>query len=380
MKKLSVGFAALSLAFLVGCSKGPASDNSAKIIKVNDDVITQKMFDKAFDSAYKTSFLAGRNINLKDPKNKFIYLIYKDKAVNELIVKELILEEAKKRKIEVTNSEIDKAFDETAKKVGSKEKLENMLTMNNINKDDFLENIKMDILTKKLVENVSPKVNISDAEASEFYNKNKTTKFTFPDMVRAKHILISASPNEIKAKIKAENPNMAQEEIDKKVAEEMNADKAKAEKIMEQIKKNPSDFDSLAKKYSDDPGSAQKGGDLGFFSKKDMVPAFSKAAFSTLPGQISDLVQTNFGYHIILVVDRKKAGSTPFAEVKNEIKAFLGDQKKIVTLQKVLDSSKNTAKIVYLDNQYNPNNIQKEIKDLVKSAKSKSPTIVQGNK
>lgn len=387
MKKISIGLVVLSLAFLVGCTKGPGLtvDNSPQIIKVNDDAITQKMFDKAFDVAYKSSFLAARNINLKDPKNKFIALIYKDKTVNEIIVKKLLIQEAKKRKIEVSNSEIDASFADTAQKLGGKAKLEGMLTMNNIDKKDFLENIKMDLLTRKLIDTISPNVSVSDKDAQTFYDQNKKTKFTFPDQVRASHILINASPAEIKAKMTAENPNASQEEINKKVKKAVTEAKAKAGKVLAKVKKSPGKFEQLAKKYSDDPGSAQKGGDLGFFSKKDMVPAFSKVAFSTLPGQISNVVETDFGFHIIKVVDRKKAGSTPFTEVKGDIIKFLGDQKKIIILQKLLESSKNSAKIVYVDKQYDPNNIQSEIKSLVKerqlkAKESKSKEAVQGKK
>jgi peptidyl-prolyl cis-trans isomerase C len=98
-----------------------------------------------------------------------------------------------------------------------------------------------------------------------------------------------------------------------------------------------------------------------------MVPEFSKAAFSMTPGTISDLVKTQFGYHIIKATDRKKAGITPFNEVKGDITKYLSDRKKFTVMQKLIDGARNTAKVVYVDPQYNPTNVTEEIKKMAKS-------------
>lgn len=371
MKKFAVGFLTISLALLVGCSKGvnvsKEIDSSKPVIKVNQAVITQNMVDKILESVVGGTFLGQKNIDMKDPKNKFVYLIYKDKIVNELIVRELINQEAQKRNIKVSNEEVNKVIDGIAQKLGGKSKMEDTLAANNINKNDFINNIKMDLLTKKLVDNVAINTVVSDQDAKKFYDANKSTKFTYSDEVRAQHILISGSESDIKAKIEAGNPKLPPAQIDKKVQEEMSKIKAKAEKVLAEVKANSLAFNDFAKKYSEDPTSAPKGGDLGFFSKNQMVPAFSQAAFSLTPGQISGLVKTDFGYHIIRVVDRKKAGVTPFNELKPEIKQYLTDQNKMQRLQKIIESAKNTANITYLDAQYNPKNLQDEIKALVKS-------------
>ena len=85
--------------------------------------------------------------------------------------------------------------------------------------------------------------------------------------------------------------------------------KAKANKVLAEVKANPKEFASLAKQYSQDPGSAIKGGDLGYFGHGVMVPPFEKVAFSLKPDQISDLVETQFGYHILKLNSSKQASS-----------------------------------------------------------------------
>ncbi len=151
--------------------------------------------------------------------------------------------------------------------------------------------------------NFSDKVQVSDTEAKNYYEQNKD-KYTQKEQVRAKHILISPTAKKI-----------SDEEALKL-----------AEKIYNQLKKG-ADFDKLAKQYSDDPGSKNKGGDLGFFPKGRMVKPFEDTAFSLKVGQISKPVKTRYGYHIIKVIAKKQAKTQTFEEVKQEIKGILKSKK-----------------------------------------------------
>jgi peptidyl-prolyl cis-trans isomerase C len=378
MKKFQIGILSIALMLLAGCSNGfnlsKVKDTSKPIVKVNNGFITQKMYDKELDRAYNSSELAARNINLSDPRNKPLNLVFKGRVINELIIKSLIQQEADKRKIIATKDDMNKAFSNLEKRIGGKDKLDATLTLNNLSKDDLLEGMKLDVITNKLVDNLTLGSNISDQKALDFYNKNKATKFTNPDLVRAEHILISASEENIRAKIKADNSYLTGAQVNKKVQAEMNAAKNKAEKILAEVKANPAKFEEIAKSNSDDSSSAVRGGDLGYFSRQQMVPEFTKASFTLQPGQISDLVKTNFGYHIIRVVDHKKAGIVPFIEIKNEIQKFLRNQERITVLQNLLVNLKNTAQITYLDKNYDLNAIQSEMKAITKKIpKGQSP-------
>ena len=154
-----------------------------------------------------------------------------------------------------------------------------------------------------------------------------------------------------------------------KVNEEIQVKEAKANQLLAEAKKDPTQFAKLAKENSEDTATANKGGDLGFFAAKEMVPEFSKAAFSMRPNTISDKpVKTQFGYHIIMVTDRSAAGQDPFEKVKANIKAYLENQKQIELIDKLTESLKKSAKIEYVNPAYNPENIQKGVQDAVKNS------------
>ena len=371
MKKITLALMAASMVFLSGCGQKEKADLGPAVIKVNNSVITKGMIDASF----KKGSLASSNIDVNKPENRFIYLIYKNKTVNDLIVKELLTQEADKRKISISDEEIKSKLDEIMNKVGGKARFEQSLALNNLNKDSFSDMIKFDMLKEKLVNNLSGVKKVNEGAIKDFYVKNQDKHFKQPEQVKASHILISASESDIRSKIEAEGKKLSAAELNKKVKAEMDAAKNKAEKILAEVKAKPDKFAVLAKKESQDPSSAEKGGDLGFFDNKQMVKEFSKVAFSIKPGEISNLVKTEFGYHIIKVVDRKKAGLVPFDEVKPQIAKYLEQQTKMQSIQKLIESSRNNAKIVYLDKEYDPKKIETEIRELVKKQKApQAPT------
>ena len=146
---------------------------------------------------------------------------------------------------------------------------------------------------------------VTDAEVQAYYNQH-IADYQVKEQVRARHILI-AVPEGADAKTDA-------------------AAKAKAEDLLKQIR-GGADFATLAKANSDDPGSKASGGELGFFTRGKMVPAFEQAAFALQPGQTSDLVKTSFGYHIINVEEKKPEHTKTLDEVKGDILPVLQQQK-----------------------------------------------------
>jgi len=352
---------------LTGCTFGPKDT----IVKVNNQNITQTQFDELFNKAIGNSMFAQMGIDVKKDKNGFIYLMMKDKVVNELIVKTLIDQEMEKRKIKVTKEDADKELKAIIDKVGSKEKFNEILKQNNISAAQFKKDLSEEVKMKKLVGAIST-VEVTDAEAKKFYKQN-LSKFKYPDKVRASHILISANPEEIKEKISSDpaNKGLSKEEIQKKVSAELAIKLEKAKKILAEVKKDPSAFAKIATDNSDDKGSAKQGGDLGFFSRQEMVEPFAKTAFTQKPDTISDIVQSPYGYHIILVKDRMKAGQEPFEKVKPEIIAYLENQSQVKVLENLIESLKKQAKIDYVNPEYNPTSIQEALK---KQAKN-DPTV-----
>jgi peptidyl-prolyl cis-trans isomerase D len=151
------------------------------------------------------------------------------------------------------------------------------------------------------------KPQITDAEVQQYYTQNQAT-YNVDAQVKVRHILISVDPNAGPAADAAA--------------------KAKAQGILDQLRKdNGKDFAELAKKYSDDPGSKDQGGELGWLKHGATVPEFDQTAFAQKPGQISDLVRTRFGYHIIQTEDKQEAHVKPLSEVRSSIVDILTKQR-----------------------------------------------------
>ena len=363
---------AISAVLFAGC--GLKSQQA--IIKVNDKVITQAQFDKAFDKQADNSVFARMGIKIKENPNGFMYLMIKERVTNELIIKALLDEELAKRGIKVTKDDVNQAVKEIIDKIGSKEQLDLILKQNGMTASQFKKDLEEEVKMKKLAEQLGSS-DVSDAEAQKFY-KDNIDRFKYPEKVRASHILIAADPDEIEEIIRSDaaNKDLAVNEINAKVNEELNARKAKADKLYNEVKNDIDSFARLAKENSDDTTTAVKGGDLGFFAKEEMVPEFSKAAFAQRPNTVSPVVKSQFGYHIILVTDRMEAGQQPFEKAKADIKNYLTNQKQLKLLDDLTESLKKNAKIEYVNSEYDPKTIQdklqKEVKQQVESAKTKT--------
>ncbi|HXH64175.1 MAG TPA: peptidyl-prolyl cis-trans isomerase [Mariprofundaceae bacterium] len=172
-------------------------------------------------------------------------------------------------------------------------------------KDDYRSPLRLKMLAVDISpEEVAKGISVDDAELHKVYEKNLSA-YMQPEQRRARHILIRVSPTASKTVLAAARKRI--------------------EAIQARLKAGV-DFAKLAKKYSEDSTAAQ-GGDLGYFTKGTMVAAFDKAVFSMKPGQISDIIETPFGYHLIQLEDIKPAAPKPFADVKDKIREDLIQQK-----------------------------------------------------
>ena len=206
------------------------------------------------------------------------------------------------------------------------------------------------------------KVNVTPEQAQAFYEKNQA-EFTTPEQVRAEYIelsidalapAITVSLDEVKTFYEANKTRYVTKEerkashilisvakdakdADKKAAE------AKANQLFAQLQKNPKDFADLAKKNSQDPGSAANGGDLGFFGRGMMVPPFDKATFEGKKDELIGPVQTDFGYHIIRVTDIKPEKGKSLADATPEIEGELKKQKASRKFAELAEKFSNAA-------------------------------------
>jgi peptidyl-prolyl cis-trans isomerase C len=176
---------------------------------------------------------------------------------------------------------------------------------------------------KKMIEQeVTSKITITPEKSKSFYEKNPEL-FKTPEMVKASHILVTVPEN-------ASDEQKAQA-------------KTKIEEVQKRLQKGE-DFAALAKEVSDCP-SKEKGGDLDFFERGQMVGPFEEAAFALKPGETSGIVQTQFGFHLIKVTDRKEPSTTPYEEIKGKIEQHLKQEEANEQLVKYIEGLRTNAKI-----------------------------------
>jgi peptidyl-prolyl cis-trans isomerase D len=183
------------------------------------------------------------------------------------------------------------------------------------------ENLKAEYVVLSL-DALSANINVTDADIAAHYEQNKST-YTTPEQRRASHILLSLDKSASAADIKA-------------VTE-------KAQTLLAQVRKNPESFAKVAKENSQDPGSAEVGGDLNYFARGAMVKEFDAAAFKMKQGEISDLVKTDYGIHIIQLTEIKSTAIKPLDEVKTQLAAEIKKQKAQKAYTEAAETFTNTV-------------------------------------
>jgi peptidyl-prolyl cis-trans isomerase C len=247
-------------------------------------------------------------------------------AVDQLISAELLYQAAAKLEIKDLDKQLDAKLAQGKARFKDEQEFKKAIKDLDMDEKDLREYTRRDLLISNFIETkfVSKTV-VTEAEARAFYDKNPD-KFKQDETVKASHILIG-----VDVKASADDRKKARE---------------KADKLHKELA-GGADFVTLAKGNSTCP-SSQQGGDLGFFGKGQMVPAFEKAAFALKPGEISSVVETQFGYHVIKVAEKKPASTIAFKDVKTKIEEYLKGQKVNEAIQKHLADARKSAKIEIL--------------------------------
>jgi peptidyl-prolyl cis-trans isomerase C len=248
------------------------------------------------------------------------------KVLDELITYTVLKQEAKARKVTVSDAEVETQISSLRASAQTEANFKQQLAARKMTVEQLRADARNELAIARLMnDQVANAAPATDADAKAFYDQNPT-RFKQDETVRASHILVKVEPNA--------------DDATKKQA------RAKIDGILKRAKAGE-DFAALAKQNSDD-GSASVGGDLNYFPKQQMVPEFSTAAFALKTGEISDVVTTQFGYHIIKVTDRKPAGTVPLAEVADRVKQFLTEQKKQQQAQAFIAQLREKSKIEVL--------------------------------
>lgn len=226
-------------------------------------------------------------------------MLTKKQVLDNMVENALVLQEAQEKGISASEQEVQAVISER------KNEVDQLLSQGVIDEAFLTQAVTEFIIVNKYLEGfVFNSLSVSDGEALDFFNSNKDSVV----QVRASHILV--------------------------------ATREEADDLLGQIN-NGANFEELAKQKSTDTGSAQNGGDLGFFSKTDVVPEFGDTAFLMQVGEPAKVVQTQFGFHIIKVTDKKES----FEDFKDQVKAFLISQKKDPAYRAFIEEQKKAKNV-----------------------------------
>jgi peptidyl-prolyl cis-trans isomerase C len=253
-------------------------------------------------------------------------VIYRQ-MLDQIVALKLLSQESVAKKVAVPDTEIDGRVAQVRGQFPTEQAFTAALAERQMTPDKLKAEIRQQMQAMKLVETeIVPTVAITEADLNDFYSKNPE-KFQEPEAVHVSHILLRT-------------PENADEPAKKKA-------KADAQSVLGKLKKG-GDFAALAKQYSQDPGSAPNGGDLGFVPKGQTAPAFEQAAFAMKAGQLSGIVESPFGFHIIKMVEHRDARTVPLLEVRPQVEAFLKNQKTQEKTAAYVEKLKSKAKVQIL--------------------------------
>jgi peptidyl-prolyl cis-trans isomerase C len=248
-------------------------------------------------------------------------------VLEQLVAFHLLSQESRARKLEVTDKDVDARLAQIRQSFPSEDAFKQGIAAQGLTPDHLRAQTRTSLEVAKIIDaEVSSKVAVQDADVKTFYDQN-LERFKQGDTVHASHILFGVGQ-------------------DATPAQKTEA-KAKAQVALKQVR-GGAEFAAVAKAQSQDPASAQNGGDLGFFPKGQMNPQFEDAAFKLKAGTVSGVVETPFGFHIIKVHEKRPPRTAPFAEVAGQIKEFLTQGQRDQKLEEFVQQVKAKGKIEIL--------------------------------
>jgi peptidyl-prolyl cis-trans isomerase C len=294
--------------------KKPADSKAAEI---NGVVITKEQFDKELNIHLDRVARQGRQM----PDEQLANL--KNDILEGLIEREVLYQESQKAGIKINGQKIDEQLADIRKRFPSEAEYKTALGKMNLTEDEVKMQISRGLAIRALIEQqVSSKIVITDAQTKAYYDGNPQM-FKQPAQVKASHILIKVDAGADEA-IKAEA-------------------RKKIETVQEKVKAG-GDFAELAKEFSEGPSNT-RGGDLGFFRRGQMVKPFEDAAFTMKANEVSDIIETRFGYHLIKVYGIKPEQSLAYADVKDKLKQRMKQEQVEKDANLYISQLKKNAKI-----------------------------------
>ena len=309
-----------ALALVSFTSQTPAAQNQPSkdaVAVVNGSVISRSEFDAEIGRAQQ------RFSSMGQPLSSTRLSEIKKEILDNFINRELLYQASQKNGIKVDEAAVNEQLTALKKRFPSEAEFNKALSKMNISGVIITSQLERNMAIKEFIDKqFAQKITIPDKESKAYYESNPDL-FKQPEQVQASHILIKVDSKADDAQ-KSEARN-------------------KIEEIQKRLQKGE-DFAALAKEFSQCPSNA-KGGDLGYFRRGQMVPPFEQAAFGLKPGTISDIVETNFGYHLIKVIDKKSESTIPYNDVKERLEQHLKQKKIQKEITSYVEKLKAKAKV-----------------------------------
>jgi peptidyl-prolyl cis-trans isomerase C len=298
--------------------KAASSDKEAAT--VNGKPIFKSQYDHELSVFQKRAAQQGRPLSDADLS------AVKKQILENLIEAEMLYQQSQKEGVKVNDQAINDQIETIKKRFPDEAAYKKALEGMEISEKEIRSQIQRGLAINQLLDtNVRQKITVTAEESNNFYKSNPNF-FEQPEQVKASHILIKVAPDDEESK------------------------KIQARKKIEAVQKKVrqgEDFGSLAKANSEGP-TAQRSGDLGYFSRGQMVKPFEDAAFALNVGEVSEIVETQFGYHLIKVTDKKPARTIPYKEVQPMVEQHLKNEKEKTEIQNYIENLKKSATIKIL--------------------------------
>ena len=277
--------------------------------------------------------------------------LLREGVVSELIERELIRQEAGRRNLRPDAARAAEEERRAVEQLGGEERFAAYLAAHGLSREEFMETVRAPLYGELLRRELSKDLKADDAEVRAFYEAHKSeAEFQLPERVAASHILIAARPSAVERQLR-EGRGLAGEELKKAVREEMARRRARAEEVRSRLFKRGGgpgggpDFAALAREYSDDAATRERGGSLGLFQRGAHAKAFDDAAFALRAGEVGEVVQTDFGFHVIRLDAREPARALTYEEAAPDIRRRLLARREAEALKSWLTSARRSARI-----------------------------------
>lgn len=291
--------------------------SEAKVAVVNGTVISQADFDREMNMVQQRLAKTGQTIN--DSQKQAL----KMEVLERLINRELLYQASQNSGITIDETAVTEQLNALKERFPKQEDFQKALLDMKFSESYLRSQLRRDLAIKQFVDKkFAEKVTVSDKEAKSYFDSHKES-FNRPDQIKASHILVKVDPQADASK-KAEA-------------------RKKIEEIQQKVKQGE-DFAALAKEFSECP-SRSEGGDLGFFGRGQMVKPFEDAAFTLEPGEVSNVVETKFGYHLIKCTDKKSKTSLAYKDVKEKLQQYLKQNRVQKEVDAYVEELRKKAKV-----------------------------------